>query len=219
MESTTTSKMIGKTWTPNNEVTTIEELREMIGFPRQLIAGKETPYLTPLLAEFISQSPYFMLATAADDGTCDVSPRGDPAGAVLVFNEYTIVLADRPGNKRIDSLENIIKNPHVGLLFIIPGTDEVLRVNGKVTLTRDPELLAQLAQRGKEPQLAMVVHVEGAYTHCARSILRSKIWDPETWPDTDTIPTLQEMLAEQLHLPEPDQSQGKRTEEYRTRLY
>lgn len=200
-------------------VTTVEELVSIIGEPRQMIANKSTPYLTPLVTEFLQKSPYYLLSTASAEGNCDVSPRGDPAGSFRVMDERTLLLPERPGNKRIDSLKNIVENPHVGLLFLIPAVDETVRVNGRATITRDPELLATVAMRGKNPQLAIVVEIDEVFAHCARSILRSKLWAPESWGDPDEVPTLAAIMAEQLHLAPPDESAGKRNEEYRTRLY
>jgi hypothetical protein len=200
-------------------VTRLDDLRAIIGEPSRMIAEKGAGYLTPLVTQFIETSPYFMLATAAADGTCDVSPRGDAAGNVHILDERTIVLPDRLGNKRVDSLKNILCNPHVGLLFLIPGVDETVRLNGRATLSRDPGLLAALEMRGKQPNVVIVVEIEEVFTHCARSVLRSGVWAPETWVDPDTVPTLAAMSAEQKHLPPPDESAGKRNEEYRTRLY
>lgn len=200
-------------------VTSVEDLVSVVGEPRQLIAEKVTPYVTPLIREFILQSPYFMLATAADNGTCDCTPRGDPAGAVLFLDDRTLIFADRKGNRRVDSMRNILTNPHVGMLFLVPGTDEIVRVNGTATISRDPELCEQLAISGRPAELVIIVGIEEVFTHCARSILRSKIWQPESWPDTDTIPTLQAMLAEQKDMDPPDESAGKRDEDYRQVLY
>ncbi|MCO5224341.1 MAG: pyridoxamine 5'-phosphate oxidase family protein [Thermomicrobiales bacterium] len=206
---------------PNPEFVfdTVEDLRELVGEPRALIRDKSTPYVTPLVQQFIQQSPYFLIATAADDGTCDCTPRGDPPGAVYFPDERTLVVADRKGNRRVDSLRNIISNPHIGMLFLVPGTDETVRVNGTATLSTDPELCQRLAQQGVPAQLVIIVAIEEVFTHCARSILRSKLWQPDAWPDTDTIPTLAAMLAEQKNLEPPDESQGKRNEEYRQVLY
>ncbi|HWV23693.1 MAG TPA: MSMEG_1061 family FMN-dependent PPOX-type flavoprotein [Thermomicrobiales bacterium] len=200
-------------------VTTVEELVSIVGEPGKIIANKSTPYLTPLVTEFLQKSPYYLLATASADGACDVSPRGDPVGSFGVLDERTLVLPERPGNRRIDSLKNIVSNPHIGLLFLIPAVDETVRINGRATITRDPELLAPYAIRGKLPQLAIVVEIQEVFAHCARSILRSKLWVPESWGDPDEVPTLAAIMAEQLHLTPPDESQGKRNEEYRTRLY
>lgn len=204
---------------PEYAVTSVEDLVSVVGEPRQLIAEKVTPYVTPLIREFILQSPYFMLATAAENGTCDCTPRGDPAGAVLFLDDRTLIFADRKGNRRVDSMRNILTNPHVGMLFLVPGTDEIVRVNGTATISRDPELCEQLAISGRPAELVVIVGIEEVFTHCARSILRSKIWQPESWPDTDTIPTLQAMLAEQKDMDPPDESVGKRNEEYRLVLY
>lgn len=204
---------------PEYAVTSVEDLVSVVGEPRQLIAEKVTPYVTPLIREFILQSPYFMLATAAENGTCDCTPRGDPAGAVLFLDDRTLIFADRKGNRRVDSMRNILTNPHVGMLFLVPGTDEIVRVNGTATISRDPEFCEQLAISGRPAELVVIVGIEEVFTHCARSILRSKIWQPESWPDTDTIPTLQAMLAEQKDMDPPDESVGKRNEEYRQVLY
>jgi len=200
-------------------VTSVQELVSIVGEPSDMIANKSTPYLTPLVTEFLQKSPYYLLATASTEGTCDVSPRGDPAGSIRVLDERTLLLPERPGNRRIDSLRNIVTNPHVGLLFLIPAVDETVRVNGRATITRDPELLATVAMRGKSPSLAIVVEIDEVFAHCARSILRSKLWAPDSWGDPDEVPTLAAIMAEQLHLAPPDESQGKRNEEYRTRLY
>lgn len=205
---------------PDHVLASEDDLIKLIGIPSPLIADKSTPFVTPLVQEFISKSPYFLLATASDDGTCDCTPRGDPPGAVYFPDEKTLIFADRKGNRRIDSMRNILRNPHVGLLFLIPGTDETVRVNGRATLSTDPELCERLAMQGKPAQVVVIVEIAEVFTHCARSILRSKIWVPETWPDTDTIPTLMAMLSEQKHLTPPDETGGnKRNEEYRQVLY
>lgn len=210
------------TYTPNPDhvLQSEQALIDLVGTPSPLIADKETPYVTPLVQEFIEKSPYFLLATAAEDGSCDCTPRGDPAGSLVTFlDERTLVFADRKGNRRIDSMRNMLQNPHVGMLFLIPGTDETVRVNGTATISTDPELCERLSVQGKPATLVVIVAIEEVFTHCARSILRSKIWEPETWPDTDTIPTLMAMLSEQKNLTPPDESKGKRNEDYRQVLY
>ncbi len=204
---------------PAYTVSTEDALVDIVGLPRQLIAEKVTPWVTPLIRQFIDRSPYFLVATADDRGRCDCTPRGDPAGSIYFPDERTLVFADRKGNRRVDSMRNILVNPHVGLLFLIPGTDETVRVNGMATISRDPELCERLAIQGKPADLVIVVAIEEVFTHCARSILRSKLWEPDSWPDPDTIPTLAAMLAEQKHLEPPDESAGKRNEEYRQVLY
>ncbi len=201
------------------DVTTVEELVGLIGETSEKSRTKATSRLTPLIRRFIAASPYVLMGTADAEGNCDVTPRGDRPGAILVLDDTTLVIPDRLGNRRIDSMRNILANPHVGLLFIVPGTDETVRVNGRARLTRDPDLLEQLVMDGKTPKLAIVVEVDQVFTHCARSFLRSKLWEPASWPDPDTIPTLAAMDAEQRREPRPDESTGKRNEAYRKTLY
>jgi PPOX class probable FMN-dependent enzyme len=200
-------------------VTSIDQLHEINGVPHESIVNKHTSYLTPLLEEFITAAPFFLVATADAEGNCDVSPKGDPPGAVRILDRRTIVVPDRPGNRRADGHRNILANPHVGLIFIIPNVDETVRVNGRAFLTADPELLQSMAVQGKAPKLGIVVEIDEVYMHCARAFLRSGLWKPETWPDPDTIPTLAAIAHEQKDLPPPDESQGKRNEEYRKTLY
>lgn len=204
---------------PDFVLDSADELVSLLGTPSPLIADKVTPFVTPLVRQFIEKSPYFLMATASDEGACDCTPRGDPAGAVYFPDDRTLVIADRKGNRRVDSMRNIIVNPHVGLLFLIPGTDETVRVNGRATLSTDPELCERLSMQGKPAHLVVIIEIDEVFTHCARSILRSKIWEPETWPDTDSIPTLMAMLSEQKNLQPPDEREGKRNEEYRKVLY
>ncbi|MCA9877171.1 MAG: pyridoxamine 5'-phosphate oxidase family protein [Thermomicrobiales bacterium] len=200
-------------------VSSLEQLYEINGVPHESIVNKHTSYLTPLLEEFITAAPFFLIATADGAGNCDVSPKGDPPGAVRVLDRRTIVVPDRPGNRRVDGHRNVLENPHVGLIFIIPNVDETVRVNGRAFLTADPALMQTMAVKGKAPKLGMVVEIDEVYMHCARAFLRSGMWKPETWPDPDTIPTLNAIWCEQKDMPPPDESQGKRNEEYRSTLY
>jgi PPOX class probable FMN-dependent enzyme len=202
-----------------HQVCTEEELFAINGVPSRLIEEKDTPYLTPLGVRFIERSPYFLMATADAAGNCDVSPKGDAPGSVRVLDMTTLAIPDRLGNRRIDGHRNVIQNPHVGLIFLIPGADETLRVNGRAFITTEPGLMATMAMNGKAPKLATIVEIDEVYMHCARSFLRSGLWNPSSWPDLDTIPTLAAIMAEQNNLPAPDESAGKRQEEYRTRLY
>ena len=200
-------------------VTSVDEIYEFNGQPHVSILEKHTSYLTPLIEDFIANSPFFAIATCDAQGNCDVSPKGDAAGVVKVLDARTLAIPDRPGNRRVDGHRNIIENPHIGLLFIIPNVDETLRVNGRCFITRDPELLESMSYQGKVPKLAMIVEIDEVYMHCARAFLRSGLWKPDTWPNDDDIPTLAAIMCEQKDLPAPDESQGKRNEEYRTRLY
>lgn len=202
-----------------HEVRTTEELYARNGVPHESILNKHTSYLTPLLEEFIRRSPFFMIATADDDGNCDVSPKGDPPGSVSILDQRTIAIPDRAGNRRIDGHRNLLTNPHIGLIFIIPNVDETLRINGRAFITADPELLAVMEMQGRAPNVAIVVEIDEVYMHCARAFLRSGLWQPETWPEPETVPTLRAIMCEQKDLPPPDESQGKRQEEYRSLLY
>jgi uncharacterized protein len=202
-----------------HQVTTEDVLYEINGRPSQLIKEKDTPYLTPLAVRFIERSPYFLMATTDAVGNCDVSPKGDAPGSVRVLDTRTLAIPDRLGNRRIDGHRNILQNPHVGLIFLIPGADETLRVNGRAFITTEPALMSTMEMQGRPPKLATIVEIDEVYMHCARSFLRSGLWNPSTWPDPDTIPTLAAIMAEQANLPAPDESKGKRQEEYRTRLY
>jgi PPOX class probable FMN-dependent enzyme len=202
-----------------HQVSTLERLHEINGMPSLSILEKHTSYMTPLIEEFIRSSPFFLIATADAEGNIVVSPKGDPQGGVKIIDERTIAIPDRSGNRRIDGHRNVLENGHIGLIFIIPNVDETLRVNGRAFITSDPELLATMTVQNKTPKLATIVEIDEVYMHCARAFLRSGLWKPESWPDPDTIPTLGAIRCEQKDLPPPDESQGKRQEEYRQVLY
>lgn len=178
---------------------TEDELRAVYGSPGGRAAEKAIPKLDKHCRHFISLSPFLILSTAGGDGTADVSPKGDPAGFVHVIDDSTIAIPDRPGNRRIDSLVNIIENPDVGVIFLIPGVRETLRVNGKAEISTDPALLAKMEVQGKPPITAIVIHVEQTFLHCAKSIIRSRIWDEDMKIDRKTLPSLSRMIADQLN--------------------
>lgn len=178
---------------------TEDELRAVYGSPAGRAAEKAIPKLDKHCRHFISLSPFLILSTAGSDGTADVSPKGDPAGFVHVIDDSTIAIPDRPGNRRIDSLVNIIENPDVGVIFLIPGVRETLRVNGKAEISTDPALLAKMEVQGKPPITAIVIHVEQTFLHCAKSIIRSRIWDEDMKIDRKTLPSLSRMIADQLN--------------------
>jgi PPOX class probable FMN-dependent enzyme len=201
-----------------NRVASVDELHELNGEPHQMILEKHTSYLTPLLAQFISMSPLYFLATSHEDGSTDVSPRGDPAGEVKILDSRTIFFADRAGNRRLDSFRNIVARPYVGLCFVVPPVEEVVRINGRATITRDEEFLAGMVIQDRTPVLGVVVEIDEVYGHCSRALLRSKLFAPERWADPDQVPTLRAIISEQKELPTPDESAGKRQEEYRNFL-
>ncbi|MBE8524924.1 pyridoxamine 5'-phosphate oxidase family protein [Amycolatopsis sp. H6(2020)] len=190
-----------------------EALREVIGEVAELTQQKVIDRIDEHARTLIAHSPFVLLATSAPDGSCDVSPRGDPAGSVLVLDEKTLVLADRPGNKLIDSFRNIVDNPHAGLLFLIPGMNETLRVNGRAKLVSDAPFFDELVVQGKRPKLAVVVEVEELYMHCAKAFLRSSLWKPETWPDRSALPSMGTIMRDQMSLPIPAEELDARLNE------
>lgn len=174
------------------------QLREFIGDPIDLAVMKARPKLDKYSKEFISRSPFLSLGTAGADGKVDVSPRGDAPGFVLVLDDNTLFIPERPGNRRVDSLSNIVANPNVGLLFMIPGFEDTLRVNGRASVVTDEALLAQCAVNGKLPKTGILVEVEEAYIHCAKAFKRSKLWDPASLQDRSEMPSLAKIVLNQI---------------------
>jgi PPOX class probable FMN-dependent enzyme len=167
------------------EIRSVGELEDVVGgAPLPWVAQKARATLHPLDVQWISRSPFCMVATSGADGTCDVSPKGDPPGFVHVLDATTLALPERPGNRRVDGYRNVLTNPHVGLIFVVPGRKDTLRVNGRARLVRDGDYFDAMAVRGRRPILAMEVAVEQVFYHCSKAFLRSDLWDPETWrPD------------------------------------
>ena len=165
------------------EITTEDELREAIGgHASGRAATKVRPALHPLQIEWLKASPFCVIATSDTAGNCDASPKGDPAGQLIhVLDERTIVIAERPGNKRADGYLNILANPHVGIISLIPGRNDTLRINGRARLVRDAPFFDDLAVRGQRPVLAMVVEIDQVFSHCPKAFMRSELWDPSTW--------------------------------------
>ncbi len=183
-------------------ITSLEQLREVINAPApdSSVMRKELTFIDPHSRDFIAKSPFALLSTSGSSGRCDVSPRGDGPGFVKVLDERTVVVPDRPGNRRLDSMENILENPHAGLLFMIPNVDETLRINGRAAIIQDEELLETMAMKGKVPTLGIVIEVEELFFHCARAFKRAKLWQPDTWLDRSEVPTLGRIIADQLKL-------------------
>lgn len=170
-------------------------LRALIGEPTAIVRSKLGDRLTPANRPFIEKSPFVCLATTDAQGRCDVSPRGDPPGFVRILDDRTLLLPERPGNRLADSLRNVLANPRVGLLFVIPGVGDSLRVNGRACLTTDAALLAPCAVEGKQPKLGILIDIEEAYTQCSKAFLRSHLWDPARFVDRATLPTHGQVLA------------------------
>ena len=170
------------------------DLRAVIGSPTPLVAGKVVDRLNPLTQQFIERSPFVCVATGRPDGGLDVSPRGDPAGFVRILDERTLLIPDRPGNRIADTLTNILADPRIALLFLIPGVGDSFRVNGRAVVTDDAELLADSAVDGKAPRLGILVTVEEAYTQCSKALIRSDLWNPERHIDRSDLPSNGEIL-------------------------
>ena len=161
-------------------------LRALLGEPSPLVCAKLADRLVAETRPFIERAPFVLLATSDRAGRCDVSPRGDPPGFVRILDERTLLLPERPGNRLADSLRNIVANPHVGLLFVVPGVGDTFRVNGRATVTTDRDLLAPGAVEGKPPALGIVVVVDEAYTQCSKAFLRAQLWEPARSPGRES---------------------------------
>src|SRR6059036_1372446 len=189
-------------------VTTESELRELIGSPSQRAIKKDVAVLDEHCRAFIARSPFLLLATASARGRCDVSPKGDAPGFVRVLDDRHLVIPDRPGNRRLDGMRNILRNPHVGLIFLIPGREETLRVNGRAWIVRDEAILGSLKARDKQPLLAIGVEVEECFFHCPKAFRRSQLWEPEAWPDRSILPSMACVMYERFR------PEGKTLDEY-----
>ncbi len=173
-------------------ISNLEQLEAIYGKPGERALWKEIDYLNDDYCAFVKASPFVVLASIGSEGS-DCSPRGDPAGFVSILDNRTLAIPDRPGNNRIDNLRNIVSDPRVSLLFLIPGVGEALRVNGRAYISTDPELLASFEVRGKLPRTVIVVKIQAAYFHCAKAIVRSDLWNPATHVPRDSLPTAGQM--------------------------
>lgn len=174
--------------------------------------------------DFIQRSPFMCLGTQNTSGKADVSPRGDPAGFVRILDAKTLAIPDRPGNNRLDSLSNIIANPAVGLLFIIPGFDETMRINGRASLTTDPDVLKQLTVNDRMPSLAIIVQITTIFIHCAKAFRRSQLWNPDFHQDRSEMPSLMKIVMDQTAADTSDSAEMKSLDDaleeaYQTTLY
>ena len=202
-------------------VTSAEALRTLLGAPGEAALRKQIATLDAHCCDFIARSPLLMLSTASRAGQCDVSPKGDAPGFVRALSETLLAIPDRPGNRRADSMRNIVENPQVGLLFVIPGLRETLRVNGAATLYTDAALLDSLSAHGKRPQVAIVVEAHEVYLHCGRALQRAQLWDTATWPQPETLPSAAQIFADHIALPGVTRAVARESLEasYTTDLY
>jgi len=205
-------------WT---EITDPAQLTAVLGEPAERVRNKERAALTEVDRAWLSASPFCLLATADSDGNCDVSPKGDPAGRLVhVLDDTTIAIAERPGNRRADGYHNMLTNPHVGILSLIPGRGDTLRINGRARLISEAPFFDELLAQGHRPQMAVVVDIDTIYFHCAKAFLRSHLWDPQTWAPNDVVPR-RAVIAQQMEptgksLAELDAYYGQ---QYREGLY
>jgi PPOX class probable FMN-dependent enzyme len=200
-------------------VTTPGELRAIVGEPLPRVARKDRPRLSEVDRQWLAASPFCLIATSGADGTCDVSPKGDPPGFVHVLDDTTLAIPERPGNKRADGYLNVLENPHVGLLVVVPGRPDTLRINGRATLVSGAPFFDEMVVKGHRPLLALVVDVEQVFYHCAKAFLRSDLWDPGTWTP-DAVPS-RARIAQQLERPDEPLEDLERYygESYLERLY
>jgi PPOX class probable FMN-dependent enzyme len=197
------------------------ELRAVVGHPSELALRKTLARLDGHCRDFIARSPFLLLATAGAGGQCDVSPKGDAPGFVLVLDDTHLAIPDRPGNRRLDGMKNLLENPHVGLIFLVPGKEETLRVNGRAWIVRDRDLLERMQVTGKPPHLAVGVEVEECFFHCAKAFKRSRLWQPDGWPDRSGLAPAAQVFFDQAR---PEGAtvadvQRRLDESYTRRLY
>lgn len=197
-----------------------EELRAHYKAAQGAALKKELPALDHHCKGFIARSPFVLIGSSDANGHADVTPKGDKPGFVAVLDDRTLAIPDRPGNNRLDTLENLVVNPAIGLLFLIPGMNETLRVNGQARVTVDEALRTRLAVEGKLPLSVIVVSIGSAYMHCAKAFLRSDLWKPDTWPDRSTLPTLGEILRDQVaYAPTAEEGDRRLDEAYRDSMW
>ena len=175
-------------------ITTRERLRELNRLPGHLVSNKAIDHIDDICRRFIAASSFVVVASRGGDTRLDLSPKGDPAGFVAVLDNKTLAIPDRLGNNRLDTFENVLINPEIGLCFLIPGHGDTLRVSGQGGIVRDTKLQKRLAVKGKTPNLILVVTVEEAFLHCPKCVIRSGLWEPDLWPDRSRVPTLAEAM-------------------------
>lgn len=201
-------------------VTTESQLREVLGHPNARDVAKTISTLDQHCRAFIAKCPFLLLASSDARGNVDVSPKGDPPGFVQVLDDRTLAIPDRRGNRRADTFRNLLHHADVGLLFLIPGKIETLRISGTAMIVRDGWLRERMVMQGKTPDFAIVVTVSEAFLHCGKSIMRSNLWKREGWPDVEGLPSLARAIVDHAQLSEPVETvQAQHEESYRERLY
>jgi uncharacterized protein len=196
-----------------------ETLRRIYGAPSERAVKKQLARLDRHCRAFIARSPFLVIASADTAGRCDASPKGDAPGFVAVMDDTTLLIPDRLGNNRVDTLGNLLARPGIGLIFFVPGLDETLRVNGRARVTTDPSLLEPLAVNGKVPRSGLLVLVEEVYFHCGKALIRADLWNPQKQVRRGEFPSLGRIIAEQIGGVDADEAERQTAESYRTRLY
>jgi PPOX class probable FMN-dependent enzyme len=188
----------------DHALASVADLRTVFREPSKPSRAKQISHLDDHCVDFIGRSPFALLASADSAGRVDVSPRGGHPGFVKVLDQHRLAIPEMAGNNRLDSMQNIVESPGVGLLFCIPGLDETLRANGTATITTDPDVLGTCADNGLHPKVAIGVDVEEVFIHCAKALRRSGLWHPDDWPDLTDMPTVACILKDHYQLPEMD---------------
>jgi len=197
----------------------LEELREIYGTPSDRSVKKQLSRFDKHCRAFIARSPFLVVASSDPSGRCDASPKGDAPGFVQVLDDETLLIPDRLGNNRVDTIGNLLDRPGVGLIFFVPGLSETLRVNGRARITTDPALLEPLAVNGKVPRSGILIVAEEIYFHCGKALIRSDLWNPEKQLSRSGFPSLGRILAEQIGGISVEESERATAESYRARLY
>ena len=181
-------------------ISSLEEIREIIGEPPPPVVAKVMDHIDAVSRAIIEKSPFIVMASATPDAYPDISPKGDPAGFVKVLDEKYLAIPDRPGNKRVDTFANLLQNPYLAILFIIPGKGETLRITGEARIVRDQALRESMAIDGRVPDFAIVMHVERILIHCPKCVVRAKLWQPEQWPDSSNTAGIAEAMIAHARL-------------------
>jgi PPOX class probable FMN-dependent enzyme len=196
-----------------------EAVRELYGQPSHMALAKELDHLDHYCMDFIALSPFVVISSADGSGHCNATPRGDAPGFVSVLSKSRLLIPDRKGNNRVDTMMNVIENPHIGLLFLVPGLSETLRVNGRVEITIDPDLLAPMAAQGRVPTAALDLTVQKVFFQCGKALIRSELWNPDRCIPKGAFPTLGRILADQIAGTDAVTAEKQVEESYKTKLY
>jgi PPOX class probable FMN-dependent enzyme len=201
------------------QITSEADLRDLLGIPMQRVLDKDRQTFSPEHRDWLAASPFCLVATSDAAGSCDVSPKGDPAGFAVVVDDTTLAIPERPGNRRADGFVNIVQNPHVGLIFFVPGRGDTLRVNGRATLLTDAPYADRMIVKGHRPAVILEVAVEQIFFHCSKAFLRSHLWDPETW-QPEAVPS-RAVIAQRLERPDDtiEELEAYYGEQYSNGLY